>query len=186
MLASIVLALTTGTAVTLGILALFALIGLIAIARTDPPEGIDEDFQAARYVFGLGKNPRLRRVPGDRDVPATPKPLGGPGLKDLAADASTRTRFTVNRYRLPDGRTAPYDLSEDLPQDIRAVEFEMEDVRVWIDNDGEVSASRALDQEELEELETLLEDQVATHPRADRRNWSPPQHSPGDANRARV
>lgn len=186
MLASILLALGTGTIVMLSGLALFALVGLIAITATDPPEGIDDDFEGVRYVFGLGKHPRLRRVPGDRDVPATPRPLGGPGLKDLAADAKNRTRFTVNRYRLPDGRTAPYDLSEDLPEDIRAIELVLEDARVWIDNDGDLSASRALDAAELDELEALLEDQVATHPRADRRNWSPPQHSPGEANQARV
>ncbi len=186
MLSTIVLAVGTGTWAMLGILALFTVVGGIALATTNPPRGIDEEHQGIRYVFGLGKHPRLHHVPGDRDIPATPRPLGGPGLKDVAADASTRTRFTVDRYRLPDGRTAPYDLSEDLPDDIRAVELVLGEARVWIDNDGLISASRPLTEDELAQLETLLEDQVSSHLRADRRTWSPPQHTAQEANRARV
>lgn len=174
----------TGTWALVGLLAAFALIGLVALLRSGPPKA--STHQGIHYVYGLGKHPRLHIVPGQREIPATMEPLGGDGLRRLAADADAKTRFTVDRYKLPDGRRAPYKLSEDIPQGIQSVEFTLEDVHVWINRDGELSASRVLNEDERIELETLLEDHVDWPPRADRRTWSPPQHSPKEANRQRA
>lgn len=180
MLPLALLQLGTGTLAMLGLMGLFALIGLVALARSQPPE--PSRHEGVHYVYGLGKHPRLLIVPGNREIPATMQPLGGKGLRRLAADADTKSRFTVDRYKLPDGRRAPYKLSEDLPEGIQAVEFVLEDVRVWVNRDGELSASRTLTEDERMELENLMEDHVDWPPRADRRTWSPPQHTPKDAN----
>lgn len=168
----------------LGILALFALIGVIALARSGTTQ--PSKHEGVHYVYGLGKFPRLVMVPGLREIPATMEPLGGDGLRRLASDADSKSRFAVDRYKLPDGRRAPYKLSEDLPEGIQSVEFTLDDVRVWINQDGEVSASRELTEDERLELENLLQDHVPSPPRADRRTWAPPQHSPKEANRQRA
>lgn len=180
-----VLAVTMGTWLMLALLGAFALVGFFALARTQAPLQTPET--GVRYVFGLGKHPKLRNVPGNRDVPATPEPLGGQGLKSLAADADASSSYEVTRYRMGDGRTAPYELSGDIPTDITAIELTRGEARVTVDDDGEIAASRRLDEEELDELEALftdLWDEVP--PRADRRTWSPPEHDPEDANVRRV
>lgn len=180
-----VVALTLGTRLMLALLGAFALVGLYALARTRAPLMAPEE--GVRYVFGLGKNPKLRHVPGNRDVPATPEPLGGEGLKSLAADADAASSYDVARYRMRDGRTAPYELSGDIPDDIRAIELTRGEARVIVDDDGQITASRRLDEEELEDLETLFTDLWEEEPpRADRRTWSPPEHDPEDANVHRV
>jgi hypothetical protein len=185
MLEPVVLATGTGVWITLGLIGAFAVVGLAALARTRAPRQDTDD--RVRYVFGLGKHPRLLELPDARDLPATPEPLGGDGLRDLAADADSKTAFTVTRYRLPDGRTAPYELSDGLPDDITEVELELEDVRVVVDDEGEIAASRRLTGDELEELGGLLDAQFEGEPpRADRRTWSPPDHEPEDANAHRV
>lgn len=180
-----VLAVTTGQWVMLGLLAAFGLVGLVALARTPNPEATVRG--GARYVFSLGKHPRLVHVHGNRDLPATPQPLEGKGLRSLAADAGAKSRFTTQRYRLPDGRTAPYELSEDLPSGITEIELRHEDAHVWVDSDGLLTASRRLTDAELRDLEGLLQGVLGESAvRADRRTWSPPEHTPGEANRQRA
>lgn len=185
MLPTTVLAVTSGAWLTLGLIAAFGLVGLIALLRT--PDVKARAHAGVRYVFGLGKHPRLVHVPGNRDVPATPEPLGGKGLRSLAADAGAKSRFTTERYRLEDGRTAPYELSEDIPETITEIELAHEDARVWIGRDGELDASRRLTEAELSDLEVLLQGvQGESAVRADRRTWSPGAHSAADANRERA
>lgn len=186
MLPTVVLAAGTGAWITLALIGGFAIVGLYALARTKTPPAYRQG--GVRYVFGLGKHPRLTQLPGNRDIPATPEPLGGRGLRSLAADAGAKSRFKTQRYRLPDGRMAPYELSEDLPEDITEIELVHEDTRVWIDADGELVASRRLTQAEREDLETLLQGvQGDSAVRADRRTWSPTAtHSAEAANRERA
>lgn len=181
MLEPIVLAVSTGTWITLGIIGALLVLGLIALAASgSEPRGVDTEVV---YVFGLSKYPRLVPLPQARDLPATLDPLEGQGLRDLASDAGAKSGFETDRYELPDGRKRPYELSEDLPDGIQAIELTRDGLRVRIDRDGEVRANRSLDEEERIELEDLLLDVVGeADARADRRTWAPPAHTPEEAN----
>lgn len=178
-------ALSTGTWSLLGLIGAFTLLGLAALMRE--PRTAPQQDEATRYTFGLGLNPRLVALPEARDIPATHDPLGDKGLRSLASDAGAKTGFTTGRYRLPDGQRRPYELSEDLPDGIEAIELLHEDLTVWLDRDGTLTASRPLEDEQRRQLEALLED-VETHGdlRADRREWDAASHTARDANRHRV
>lgn len=185
MLPSILLALGTGTWVMLGLIGALLLVGVLAVASTEtetPGEGSD-----TRYVFGLGKHPRLVPLPQIRDLPATPEDLGGAGLRKLASKADAKTSYRPVEYRLPDGRERPYELSEDLPEGTEEIRLQREDLIVRIDSEGLLTASRPLRQEERTELEEVLLEVVGeAELRADRREWDAPSHTAEAANARRA
>lgn len=180
-----VLAVSTGTWAMLAIVGVLLLVGLIAVARTE--ETPREDETVTVYVFGLGKHPRLVRLPEARDLPATPEPLEGDGLRALANDAVSKTSFRTTEYRLQDGRTRPFELSEDLPRSITEIELARGELTVRVDRDGRIEASRPLEPGEREALEELFVDIVGeAQARADRRTWDTTTHSAREANTRRV
>ncbi|PSG96526.1 hypothetical protein BRD56_10165 [Thermoplasmatales archaeon SW_10_69_26] len=185
MLETPVLALTMGTWTMLGLLGVFALVGLVALTSKghDPAASHGE---RRRYVFGLGKYPRLHALPELRDLPATVEPLGPEGLRKLGKKADATTGLTTTKYRIPEGRR-PWQLSADIPDTVEAIEIEREGGRLWFTADGHLTAEPPLTEDELDTVGDLLYD-VEDRPdlRADRRTWAHSVESPEKINAKRV
>lgn len=186
MLATPVLALTTGATIALSLIGGFTLLGLIALGLTHVEH--DEEAEVVGYIFGLGKIPRLRVLPEKRNVPATPEPLGSDGLRKVGKNADGTTGFSTERYRLSSGIRRPWKLSADIPDDLEAIEITREaGGKVWVTAQGHLSAAPALDEEETEALEEVLGDVIDPHAlRADRRTWSHSTESAEAVNAKRV
>lgn len=187
MLETFVLAISTGTWTMLGLIAGFAILGLIALGLNES-ESDDETGEAVRYIFGLGKIPRLRKLPENRDIPATPEDLGPSGLRSIGKTADSTAGLDTSRYRLASGIRRPWDLSGDIPDTVEAIEIEREGGgRIWITVEGHVTAQPALDEAETEALEDILGDELDRHElRADRRTWSHSTESAEAVNAKRV
>lgn len=182
-----VLALTTGAWAALVVLVGFTVVALLAVSTTKA-ESETSSGETAGYIFGLGKIPRLRRLPERRDVPATPKPLEPEGLRTLGKKLDASTRFDTDRYRMASGVRRPWELSDDVPDSIEALEVQRSSGGVVLfTREGHIMAQPPLSDDEIEELEDIVRD-VMDRPglRADRRTWAESAESPEAINAKRV
>lgn len=186
MLETPVLFLSTGAWTTLGLFAVFTVVGLAALLGTSsqPPE----DEGMTRYVFGLGKIPHLHELPENRNLPATPDPLEAEGLRKVGKKADSVSGFTTSRYRLASGIRRPWELSDDIPDTVAVIEIDREGGgHIWVSDDGDVAASPPLSVEETEQLEEVLREVIdPPELRADRRTWAFSAESPEAINAERV
>lgn len=181
-----VLFLSTGAWTAIGVLVAFTVVGLAALAGTSTEPREDEGM--TRYVFGLGKIPRLRELPENRNLPATPKPLEAAGLRTVGKKADSVTGFTTSRYSLISGIRRPWELSDDLPDTVETIEIDREGGgHIWVSADGDVAARPKLTEEETEGLEEVLREVIdPPELRADRRTWAFSAESPEAVNAERV
>jgi hypothetical protein len=185
MLETPVLALATGGWITLGLLAAFAVVGLLALLASSGE--VDRHGERARYVFGVGKFPELRRLPEIRDIPATPDPLGAEELRKLGKKADSIDGLQTTRYRLEEGVSRPWELSADLPDSVVAIEIEREHGHAWVTREGHLTTEPPLTTEEEEVFGDLLSEIEDRHElRADRRTWAHSAESPEAVNARRV
>lgn len=186
MLSTPVLLLSTGAWTAIGLLVAFTVIGLLALAGTSTDH--EEDAEATRYIFGLGKIPHLRVLPENRNIPATPEPLGPDGLRTVGKKADAADGFKTKRYRLSSGIRRPWDLSSDIPDSVEAIEIERDEGgHIWITAEGDVVARPALSVDETAQLEDVLHTVLdAPELRADRRTWAFSAESPEAINAKRV
>jgi len=181
-----VLALSTGAGTMLGLIGALTVIGLFALATSKGEEATHGE--RARYVFGVGKFPELRRLPQIRDIPATPDPLEAEGLRKLGKKADSQAGLTTTRYGLPEDISRPWELSDDIPDSVEAIEIERESGgKAWFTAEGHLTTEPPLTEAERETFSQLLYD-LEDRPdlRADRRTWAHSADSPEAINACRV
>ncbi len=187
MLETPTLVLTTGEWTAIGVLVALTAFGLLALVGSSKTER-PERREAARYIFGLGKFPRLLRLPELRDVPATPDELTADELQRLAKNADAMPGLSTRRYQLEAGVRRPWELSVDIPETLEAIEILREEGgTVWVTDEGHIEARPPLSEAETEQFEALFADLLEEHElRADRRTWAHSAKSPEAINAERV
>lgn len=187
MLETPVLWLTMGGWTALGLLVAVTLVGLLAMAASSREEKA-HTVKAAGYIFGLGKHPRLLRLPELKAIPATPDDIGPDGLRRLGKKADATAGLATSRYELAAGTRRPWELSADIPDSVQAIEIEREaGGTVWVTREGKITALPALREDEIASIEALFTDLLADHRlRADRRTWAHSADSPEAINARRV